>query len=243
MHLDSVLQYKALSKGMSEVVLPSAMRVYHVDHSDGWSLESERSGVFEASVKKKLGIQKLTFDELRLLGYAYFVLRGDTNENSPNWGLRDVEARSTLKSGYPSIRCTELIWSKSFDSEHNFFTPHKTKSRINESELGWKSAVNIAIDYLHRTLPRGRPILIWGAGERGVFCLRRLREIGRGDQVVGFLDGDQRKWGHCIDRLRIFGPEKLTDANHAYIKIACHLQSEIEQALRTKGLDAFVDYL
>lgn len=243
MHLDSVLQYKALSKGMREVRLPVEMRVYHVDHGDGWSLESERSGQFEVNVKSKLGIQKLGFDQLRQLGYSYFALGGGAQENSEDWGLKNAEEKHSLQGVCLSLRRTLLSPSTSIEGQYS--PPRAPTADFQHSEASnqWEEEASHAIDYLHRVLPDERPIMVWGSGARGSHCVGRLCKLGRRAQVVGYIDSDQRKWGLDIGGLPVHSPYQMAEVCRPFIKVASYRYSEIEQLLQAQGLIPFVDYL
>jgi len=62
-NLDSVLCQMAYQHGLREKVLQDPMRVYHVDHSSGWTPEGERKMV---EWLRRMRIPMLSFEEFRL---------------------------------------------------------------------------------------------------------------------------------------------------------------------------------
>jgi UDP-GlcNAc:undecaprenyl-phosphate GlcNAc-1-phosphate transferase len=62
-----------------------------------------------------------------------------------------------------------------------------------------------------------RPVLIYGAGDRGEHLVRQLLDHHRDRySPVGFIDDNQRKMGRLIHGCRIFGSEQLPSLIQAY---------------------------
>jgi UDP-GlcNAc:undecaprenyl-phosphate GlcNAc-1-phosphate transferase len=77
--------------------------------------------------------------------------------------------------------------------------------------------IRTAVGARARIGPEARPVLIYGAGDRGEHLVRELLDH-HGDQYspVGFIDDNQRKLGRLIHGCRIFGSDQLPRLIEAY---------------------------
>lgn len=89
-HLDSLLCYCAHHAGFKEKVLKDPMRIYHLEHTAGWTPEIERSKTLKKHLETQ-GIPQLTNAQFD----AWAVqMRRESKPiifNDENWGLADVQ--------------------------------------------------------------------------------------------------------------------------------------------------------
>jgi len=85
-HIDSVLLFAAHCAGLEEVVLPSQMQAYHIEHSagSGWTPEGHNR-LFERLWAR--GIPSLTDDDLYGMARSMRVLDNPRLFSSSDWGL------------------------------------------------------------------------------------------------------------------------------------------------------------
>jgi hypothetical protein len=86
MHLDSCASIAAFRANITEKILPFA--VYHIDHTGGWSIQSEKDGSFDKMVESR-GLKYVDIDDLE--EKLIHPSREPIYTNGENWGLRDVE--------------------------------------------------------------------------------------------------------------------------------------------------------
>ena len=87
-HLDSVLMFAANANDISEVALGPAYRVYHIDHSSGWSPEGGDQ-LFERLTTK--GIPYLTNEDTSRLRERYNRDPDSAVVNDDDWGLANLD--------------------------------------------------------------------------------------------------------------------------------------------------------
>lgn len=89
-HIDSLLCHAAYHSGINEVVLEDPMRIYHLEHSGGWSPEAARNRTLDSHLDS-LGVPKLSDSELN----DYAEQMGETAQpiifNDEDWGLAGEE--------------------------------------------------------------------------------------------------------------------------------------------------------
>lgn len=81
---------------------------------------------------------------------------------------------------------------------------------------------------------RQRPLAIYGAGQMGRAMFDFLREQGRADQVICFVDADSAKWGQSIEGRPVERPDHLPKLGGAVVIIAvgtAERQEEIHRRL------------
>ena len=86
LHLDSVLLYTSHYAGIEEEILSNDMRVYHIEHSSGWTPEVERSQVIDKRLSS-LGVPKLSLEQLDAIVRLMHQLGKPILFNDENWGL------------------------------------------------------------------------------------------------------------------------------------------------------------
>jgi hypothetical protein len=86
MHLDSLFLYAAHVAGLEEVVLPTNMRAYHIEHSagSGWTPEGE-SRLFERLRAK--GIPALSHEEICEMAHSMTAQGNPRLFHTHDWGL------------------------------------------------------------------------------------------------------------------------------------------------------------
>ena len=87
---------------------------------------------------------------------------------------------------------------------------------------------------------RGRPLLIWGAGEYGETVLDLLSYAGL--SVAGFLDSDERKWGTRIGEFEVLDRSGFESDAKPLIAIASVYEHEIAGDLEAQGYVEGVDF-
>ncbi|HYM90084.1 MAG TPA: hypothetical protein VEW91_00445 [bacterium] len=80
LHHDSILCYTAHYSGVREVVLKGDMRMYHLDHSSGWSTEL-------AQRMRSIGLPFLDDEQFRSYIRVMHERRSPTIFNDESWGL------------------------------------------------------------------------------------------------------------------------------------------------------------
>jgi len=91
-HLDSLFMYAANAHGIRQVVLNENYRMYHIDHSEGWSPEGERALFSRLNAK---GIPFLTNEKLRDLQVSFANEPRNAIVNDEDWGLCKFALRET----------------------------------------------------------------------------------------------------------------------------------------------------
>lgn len=92
-HIDSVFCYMASFDSVQEVVLPTQMRIYHIEHAAGWT---PRDGEQLYGRMQRIGVPIMTGADL-----FYHVDRMQKNDgivrfNDDSWGLAGVDLKETL---------------------------------------------------------------------------------------------------------------------------------------------------
>jgi hypothetical protein len=93
-HLDSFLCYMAHYHSLKEIILESPMRMYHIDHTQGWTPEVEKSQSLNQSLESA-GIPQLSHEEFNRLTIQMARERKPTILNENNWGFANVDLRET----------------------------------------------------------------------------------------------------------------------------------------------------
>jgi len=100
------------------------------------------------------------------------------------------------------------------------------------------------VHHLRRTLLRGRPLVVWGAGPVGkAFAREFLRQGGR---LRAFVDLDPRKVGQEIHGAPVVTPGEVEDLRRAFFVAAVGqpgAREEIREALRAAGLEEGEDFV
>lgn len=103
MHLDSLLCYTAYHAGIREIVLSKPCQVFHIDHSAGWSPQTER----DQSLWKRLdkvGIPTLSREQFMGLARRMSREHQPVIFNDENWGLAREDLAQTTKGCAPNAR-------------------------------------------------------------------------------------------------------------------------------------------
>ncbi|NJP10916.1 MAG: hypothetical protein HC866_16740 [Leptolyngbyaceae cyanobacterium RU_5_1] len=85
-HLDSILLYIAHYAGIEEKILDNPMRVYHVEHTSGWTPQVERTQTLNKRLNS-LGIPQLTIEQFDALARLMQQLDKPLIFNDENWGM------------------------------------------------------------------------------------------------------------------------------------------------------------
>ena len=91
-NLDSVLCQMAYQHGLKEVVLPDPMRIYHIEHSSGWTPEGERRMVERL---RRMRIPMLDFAEFQLWATQMQRNKRPMVLADENWGLASYNLHET----------------------------------------------------------------------------------------------------------------------------------------------------
>jgi hypothetical protein len=86
MNLDSLLCHMAYHAGIRERVLVDPMRIYHVEHTEGWSPEIERDGTLRRWLDSA-GIPQLSIEQVYALSLQMQRKQRPIVFNDENWGL------------------------------------------------------------------------------------------------------------------------------------------------------------
>lgn len=92
-NLDSVLCQMACQHGLKEKVLQDPMRIYHVEHSSGWTPEAERKMV---KWLRRMRIPLLSFEEFQLWATQMQRNRRPMVLADENWGLASYNLHETV---------------------------------------------------------------------------------------------------------------------------------------------------
>lgn len=98
LHLDSLFCYMAHHGGARELVLEEPMRIYHIEHTAGWTPEAEVNGTLRARLDS-LGLPQLSFEQVD--AWATQMRREDRPIifNNEEWGLVNEDLPETLVCG------------------------------------------------------------------------------------------------------------------------------------------------
>lgn len=91
-HLDSLFMYAANANGIRQIVLNENYRMYHIDHSEGWSPEGEKALFSRLNAK---GIPFLTNKKLHDLQVSFANEPQNAIINDEDWGLCKFALRET----------------------------------------------------------------------------------------------------------------------------------------------------
>jgi hypothetical protein len=82
-HLDSVFCFAAVHAGIKEIVLEDPMRIYHIEHTSGWTPEGDKK---LTNMLKSKGIPKMSNDEFNNLALEMRQRNQPIIHNDENWG-------------------------------------------------------------------------------------------------------------------------------------------------------------
>jgi len=83
-NLDSILCHMAHHSGVKERILPNPMRIYHIEHTSGWTPQTE----FDMKERlKSLGIPMLHFPQFQSWATRMQKEKRPIVLNGENWGL------------------------------------------------------------------------------------------------------------------------------------------------------------
>lgn len=89
-HLDSVLLHMAYHLGLREKILNGEMRLYHIEHLQGWTPEAEKQMYHRL---QRQGVPILSYAEFESMAIQMNKMRSPLNLNDKNWGLRSEKLR------------------------------------------------------------------------------------------------------------------------------------------------------
>jgi hypothetical protein len=89
-HLDSLLLHAAYQYGLQEKILQENMRLYHLEHSSGWT---PQTGSVMYRRLQKIGVPVLSSKEFEALATRMQYEKRPLIHNSQNWGLGSDDLR------------------------------------------------------------------------------------------------------------------------------------------------------
>jgi glycosyltransferase involved in cell wall biosynthesis len=89
-HLDSILLHMAHHSGLREKILNGKMRLYHIEHLQGWTPKAERQMYRRL---QRQGIPILSYAEFESMANQMNKIRCPLILNDENWGLRSEKLR------------------------------------------------------------------------------------------------------------------------------------------------------
>jgi len=89
-HLDSVFLHMAYQSGLKEAVLDREARLYHIEHSSGWTPAGEQKMY---TTLRETGVPFLTFAEFRKLAAQMQKARRPLILNGEDWGLSEEKLK------------------------------------------------------------------------------------------------------------------------------------------------------
>ena len=97
-HLDSVLLYIAHYAGIEEIVLDDPMRMYHIEHTSGWTPETERTQILNKRLAL-LKVPQLSSEQFDAIVQLMHQLNKPLIFTGENWGMIDhVLPETTITS-------------------------------------------------------------------------------------------------------------------------------------------------
>ena len=94
-NLDSILLHMAHHLGLREKILDGKMRLYHIEHLEGWTPKSERQMYRRL---QRQGIPILSYAEFELMATQMNKMKCPLILNDENWGLRSKKLREFVVS-------------------------------------------------------------------------------------------------------------------------------------------------
>ena len=85
-HLDSVLLYIAHYAGIKEIILDDPIRMYHIEHSSGWTPETERTQILNKRLAS-LKVPQLSGEQLDAVVQLMHQLNKPLIFNDESWGM------------------------------------------------------------------------------------------------------------------------------------------------------------
>jgi hypothetical protein len=85
-HLDSVLLYIAHYAGIEEIILDDPIRMYHIEHTSGWTPETERTQILNKRLAL-LKVPQLSSEQFDALAKLMHQLNKPLIFNDENWGM------------------------------------------------------------------------------------------------------------------------------------------------------------
>jgi hypothetical protein len=85
-HLDSVLLYIAHYAGIKEIILDDPMRMYHIEHTSGWTPETERTQILNKRLAL-LKVPQLSSEQFDAVVKLMHQLNKPLIFNDENWGM------------------------------------------------------------------------------------------------------------------------------------------------------------
>jgi hypothetical protein len=93
-HLDSVLLYIAHYAGIKEIILDDPMRMYHIEHTSGWTPETERTQILNKRLAL-LKVPQLSNEQFDAVVKLMHQLNKPLIFNDENWGMVAVSLPET----------------------------------------------------------------------------------------------------------------------------------------------------
>ena len=129
-HIDSIFEYQAVNSGYEELILPDDLRIYHIEHTSGYTPESEKNGKFDKQFPDGF---KITYDEL-----ISIVKKIELNTskikyfNTENWGLALEEINEfDFNRKFPKV--TFVAVPKPFENKFTIIQKNAIQSWLNLS--------------------------------------------------------------------------------------------------------------
>lgn len=198
MHLDSFLQAQAVLTGMKEVRLLPPYNVFHIDHENGWSQESEKDGKFSALLEKKR-LKHIRYEEYT--SYCKLLQLGILKKvvNKENWGLVDAVSYSANKY---SIVISSLPKTKNFPLHLPAIkSANELRSRklALDSNRYYSNLMYLAEAVIDWTQEHDTQLVFWGYSRNGRDLVNMLYNFYHEfykTSFFGFIDIDNTKWGY-----------------------------------------------
>lgn len=128
-HIDSIFEYQAVLSGFEEIILPDEYCIYHIEHSSGYTPESQNSGEFDRKFPDGF---KISYNELLCIIEQIKYSSSKTKIFNTDWGLKD----SDVKEIFPNDKETSITFvavPKPFEGEFEIIQHNAINSWLNLS--------------------------------------------------------------------------------------------------------------
>lgn len=117
-----------------------------------------------------------------------------------------------------------------------------TRLSRNHPRYGPETFYDVKCLYLYKSLPKKRPVWLWGAGRVTRNRFKPLEKMGR--PIKGFIDVNPSKIGQFIKGRPVVGPEEIPENAFIILGVASHgVREQAVKFLEKKGLVIGKDFI
>lgn len=236
-HIDSLFALTCLHAGLEEKLLTGPH--YHIDHTLGVKVKSDKYEINEKAVIKHLSMAHLhILDRLQIREGGFYVL------NDENWGLAGdalPETDVTVAKWDNDSRQAAVVHGAAVPSSRlTLSMMERLTAQLFENTDFIDRIWDTTADFI-RKRSRGRPTVVWGAGLRGAHAAHKLTEGGIAINAV--VHGGSKPTSVFGSNVFMASDFLRPGAGHSFVVIASIYAEDIRVELERAGWKEGQDYI